>query len=103
MEIGTVSLIISGGVAIITVLKFVASMVARKEASDDKFAKADAVSHQFIAMKSDIAHLEEKVEDQGQKISNLQVGGAVLSSQVAAQLREVEKLGDKLDEWRNNE
>jgi predicted nuclease with TOPRIM domain len=103
METGTISLVISGFVAVITVLKFVSSMAARKEANDDKFAKADAVTNHFTLIKNDIAHIEEKMEDHGQKISNLQVGGAVLSSQVAAQLREVEKLGDKLDEWRNNE
>ncbi len=103
METGTISLVISGFVAFITILKFISSMVARKEANDDKFAKADAVTQQFTIIKNDIVHLEERSEDHGQKINNLQVGSAVLSSQVAAQLREVEKLGDKLDEWRNNE
>ena len=103
METGTISLVISGFVAVITVLKFISSMAAKKEANDEKFARVESVNNQFTLIKNDIVHLEESMEDHGQKISNLQVGGAVLSSQVAAQLREVEKLGDKLDEWRKNE
>ncbi len=103
METATVSLVISGLIGVMTVLKFISSLAAKKEASDDKFAKAEAVTAIFTAVKKDISDIEDKLDDHGQKISNLQVGGAVLSSQVAAQLREVEKLGDKLDEWRNNE
>jgi predicted nuclease with TOPRIM domain len=84
-------------------LNFLNTMSVRKEAGLDKFAKAAAVDNELIVIRKDIADIDSKLEDHGQKISNLQVGSAVLNSQVSAQLREVEKLGDKLDEWRKNE
>jgi predicted nuclease with TOPRIM domain len=103
MDIGLVSLIVSGFVASVTALNFLNTMSVRKEAGLDKFAKAAAVDNELIVIRKDIADVYAKLEDHGQKISNLQVGHAVLNSQVGAQLREVEKLGDKLDEWRKNE
>lgn len=119
MDTGIVSLIISGLVAAITVAKFLFSLVIRKESVEEKFAKAETILdikknisdiedkfakiETLIDVKKDISDIEDKLEDYGAKIGNLQMQGAVLNSQMTAQLRELEKLGNKLDEWRTNE
>ena len=103
MENTTISLVLSVFAAIITGLKFFIDILTRKEVTEDKFAKNHTVNSEFSIIKKDIIDIENKLEDHGAKIGQLHIQGAVLNSQVSAQLRELEKLGNKIDEWRNNE
>ncbi len=100
LETGTISLIVSGLVGAVTVLNFLNTISARKEAGLDKFAKAEGVSNELSTIRADLQQQADKLEDHGQKLSNLQVESAVLGSQMGAQLRAIEKINDKIDHWR---
>lgn len=103
MDIGIISIIVSGLVASITALNFINTISVRKEAGLDKFARTAAVDNELIILRKDIAIIHLKLEDHGQKISNLQINVAVTASQMGGQLKELERLVDKVEELKSDE
>ncbi len=98
--IAALGLLVSVMVGIVALLSYVNNKSVRKEASLDKFAKAAGVDSELVVIRDDISDAIKKLDDHGAKISALQSQGAVLVSQVAAILKETEKLSDKLDDLR---
>lgn len=102
MDIGIISLVISTVVAAISILSFINTISVKKEGDLSKLARATDVDSQLILVRKDINTILSKLEDHGMKISLLQISEAVLKNQMATELRELEKLGDKIDEWRED-
>lgn len=98
VDIGIISLVVSGAVALISLLTFVNTISAKRETDIGKLARSVDVDNQLVFVKKDVITIISKLEDHGQKISNLQVSYAVLSTQMTTQLKEVEKLSDKIND-----
>ncbi len=96
MDIAFISLIVAGVVASLQLLNYVNNRSIAKETSTDKFAKAA----ELLSIGEEINDITSKLEDHTAKISALQSAAAVLISQMNQQIREVEKLSDKLDDWK---
>ncbi len=98
IELGFIALgvsVIGGGVQLLNYLNVRA---VRKEASTERYAKADGVASELAVIRGDVVDCEDKLEDHSAKISALQSASAVLCSQMNAQIRELEHLSDKLDD-----
>lgn len=100
---GALGLATSIFATLITGLSFWHTLAVKKESGLEKLAKATDVSEQLILIKKDIRDVEDKLEDQGKSISLLQRQGDVLDNQMVSQLKAVEKLDNKLSQWRNDE
>lgn len=103
MDISAISLVVSCLVATISVLNFFNTKSVQKEAGMEKFARSTSVDNDLQAIRKDIKDIDQKLEDHGGELGILKIDSAVLESQMTAMLREVEKLDEKIDEWRDNE
>ena len=102
MDIGTVSLIVSGFATTITALSFLNTIGVRKEAAHEKLARAGDVENQLLLIRAEIRDTNARAEENSKQISLLQRQGDVLESEVSSQLKAVEKLTDKIDQWRDD-
>ena len=105
MDLGIISIAIAIGVGLLQLLNYLNTKSVRKEVSLDKFAKADGVTLELTNIRAAITRIETKLEDHGEKISELRTQSAVCSNQhrhtsdnMESQLEALEKLVRKLED-----
>lgn len=98
IDLGMISLAIALGVGLLQLLNYLNTRSVRHENTADRFAKADGVALELNSIRIDISGVENKVENHSAQIALLQSACAVLVSQMTYQIRELEKLDDKLED-----
>lgn len=63
IDMGIISLTISGIVGAITILNFLSNLSTKKEAREERFAKADLISKELDGIKNKVQDLNNKVDE----------------------------------------
>ena len=107
MDFTSISLLLSGAVAIIQFLTYLHAKVDRKETLQNKYSKAADVELQISTLKSDIDNIHTKLDTQQLIINNIENENSVCIMEHKHSkenneniLRGLERLADKLEDLR---
>ncbi len=102
MEVGTVSLVISGLVAAMQFLQYIENKNVRKEQSLNVYAKAEIVSKELDAIRAasdtKLEHLRKDVNEHDDEIQDLKTRVSVSDERLINVSSSVSKVIDKLDD-----